>query len=136
VGNTHVVTASGYTLAGAQAGDYTFTQPSTAGTVHISALGITVTADPEAATYGDTLGALTYSNTGLGTGDSFTGTLTTAHGGAGTVLKHANGFDVSGSPFSITQGSLAINDGNGGANYAITYVGSNLTLAAKALTDT
>src|SRR5581483_4679501 len=54
--------------------------------------------------------------------------------GAGTVLKHANGFDVSGSPFTITQGTLAINDGNGGSNYALTYVGANLTLSAKTLT--
>jgi filamentous hemagglutinin family protein len=135
-GTTHVVTASGYSLTGAQSGDYTLTQPSTAASVHISAKSLTVTADAESATYGDTLGALTYSDSGLAAGDSFTGTLTTAHGGAGTVLKHANGFDVSGSPFTITQGTLTVNDGNGGNNYAITYNSANLTLAAKALTDT
>ncbi|MDE3016602.1 MAG: hypothetical protein KGI29_06770, partial [Pseudomonadota bacterium] len=60
----------------------------------------------------------------------------TAHGGAGTVLTHANGVDVSGSPFAITQGTLTVADGNGGANYSITYTGANLTLAAKALAVT
>ena len=73
---------------------------------------------------------MTYASSGLVSGDSLTGTLTTAHGGAGTVLKHANGFDVSGSPFAITQGSLD------NSNYTITYTGNNLALAAKAATVT
>jgi filamentous hemagglutinin family protein len=131
-GTTHTVTASGYTLSGAEAGNYTFTQPA-AVNVSIFARGLTVTANPLSYTYADTLGTLTYSNSGLGTGDSFTGALTTAHGGAGIVLKHANGFDVSGSPFVITQGTLTVNDGNGGNNYSITYNSANVTLLAKAL---
>ena len=43
VGTTHTVTASGYALAGGDAGNYTLTQP-TASNVTISAVGITITA--------------------------------------------------------------------------------------------
>ncbi len=55
---------------------------------------------------------------------------------AGTVLSHANGFDVSHSPFAIVQNTLGVSDGNGGGNYNIVYTGANLVLSAKALTDT
>src|SRR5581483_4248401 len=92
-------TASGYTLAGAQAGDYTLTQPTASATISVKP--ITITADAEPGTYGGNVPTLTYSNSGLASGDSFSGTLTTAHGGAGTQMIHANGFDVSGSPFAI-----------------------------------
>ena len=135
---TETATASGYALSSGNgnndANNYILTQPTANAT--ISTKPITVTANGQSDTYGDTLGTLSYGNTGLATGDSFTGALTTAHGGAGTVLDNANGFNVSGSPFAITQGSLTINDGNGGNNYAITYNSANLTLAAKGLAVT
>ena len=143
VGTTHVVTASGFTLAGAQAGDYTLTQPSTAANVHISAEALTVTANAQSATYGDTLGALTYTVSGgsLQGSDTFFGALGVSNGiggtaTAGTVLSHQNNFDVAGSPFAITRNGFTVSDGNGGGNYAITYVGNTLTLARKTLTDT
>jgi hypothetical protein len=93
---------------------------------------LTVTADAQSAIYGDTLGTLAYQITSgsLYGSDGLSGALTTAHGGAGTALRHANGFDVTGSPFAITRGTL--NNGD----YAITYIGANLTLAAKVLTIT
>ncbi len=131
VGTTHTVTAAGYTLAGAQAGDYSLSaQPATGANVTISQKALTVTADAQSATYGDTLGTLTYSESGLLGGDSLTGTLTTAHGGAGTVLSHTDGFDVSGSPYAITQGTLA------NADYAFTYNSAGLTLTPKGLSIT
>jgi hypothetical protein len=135
VGNNKTVAFSGYSVSGHDAGDYSLSQPANS-TANITAKAITVTADAESGTYGGNVPTLTYSNSGLAAGDSFTGTLTTAHGGAGTQMVHANGFDVSGSPFAITQGSLIVNDGNGGNNYSITYNSNNLTLAAKSLTDT
>ena len=67
--------------------------------------------------------------------DASTGDFNVQATGAGTALTHANGFDVSASPFVITQGSLAINDGNDGNNYSITYDSADLTLAQKTLTD-
>ena len=139
VGTTHTVTASGYAVSSsngnADAGNYTLTQP-TAANVTISAKALTITADADSATYGDTLGTLTYTDSGLAAGDSFTGALTTTHGGAGTVLSQDNSFTVAGGPFAINPGTLTVNDGNGGNNYAITYNGANLTLAAKALSIT
>ena len=96
----------------------------------ITPKALSVTADAQSATYGDTLGALTYTTSGLIAGDSLTGALTTVNGGAGTLLTRVNGFNVSGSPFSITQGTLD------NSNYTISYAGANLTLAAKALTVT
>ncbi len=135
IGVGKTVTAAGVALAGADAGNYTLSSQPTA-TANITARAITVTADAQSATYGDTLQALTYQLTAgaLQGTDSYAGALTTASGGAGTVLKHANGFDVVGSPFAILQGTLAINDGNGGNNYTLTYVGGNVTLSAKAIT--
>jgi trimeric autotransporter adhesin len=134
--NAGTETATGsLSLTGAQAGDYTITAPTANATVAKATLS--VTADAENAAYGDTLGTLTYTYSGLGTGDSFTGALTSAAGNAGTVLDNANGVNVSGSPFAITKGTLGISDGNSGNNYnAISYTGANLTLAKKALTIT
>ncbi len=91
---------------------------------------LTITANAQAYTYGDTLGTLSYNESGLVSGDSLSGALTvTGIGGTGTLLDHANGADVSGSPFTIAQGSLTA-----GSNYTITYNSANLTLAAKTLT--
>ena len=100
VGTTHTVTASGYALAGAQAGDYSLSAQPAASQRHHQRQG------PDRhrrcrvrhlRRYAGHAHLLT--DSGLVGGDSLTGALTTANGGAGTVLKHANGFDVSGSPF-------------------------------------
>src|SRR5262249_20925784 len=125
---TQAVTISGYSVSGFDSGNYVFSQPSVAN-VTISTKALTITADAQSSTYGETLGLLTYSSSGLAIGDGFTGALSTALGGAGTALIHTNGFDVTGSPFAITQGTLTINDGNGGNNYSVTYNPANLTLA-------
>src|SRR5262249_15991003 len=130
VGNGKTVTFAGYTISGADAGNYALSQPANS-TANITAKPLTVTADAQSATYGDTLQALTYSTAGLVGGDSLTGALTvTGVGNAGTVLKDANGVDVSGSPFTISQGTLANSD------YSITYNPASLTLSAKGLTIT
>jgi hypothetical protein len=117
--------ADNYTAGDAADGNYSFKYVK--GNLTVDKKLLTVTADAQSATYGDTLGTLTYRTSGLVGDDSLTGALTTAYGGAGTVLKHANGFDVSGSPFAITKGSLD------NSNYSISYTGANLTLEAKEL---
>ena len=129
-GTTHIVNASGYTLSGAQAGNYSLSQQPTASNVTISQKPLTVTADSVNSIYGNTLAVFTYSTSGLLGSDSLDGALTTANSGGGTVLSHANGFDVSGSPFAITQGTLSNSD------YAITYNSAKLTLAAKGISIT
>src|SRR5207244_407537 len=78
---------------------------------------ITITADAKSKTYGDADSALTYQVTSgsLKSGDSITGSLTRDAGeNVGT--------------YAITQGTLAISDGNGGNNYNLTFVGSLLTI--------
>jgi len=80
---------------------------------------ITVTADAQSRTYGDANPALTYALTGgsLVNGDAFSGTLATAASGTSNV-----------GAYGITQGTVGVS-----ANYAITYVGANLTVTQRAL---
>jgi hypothetical protein len=80
----------------------------------ITARAITVTADAKSKVYGDPDPPFTYQVTGgsLVTGDGFTGALTRLSGeSVGT--------------YAIQQGTLALS-----SNYALTYVGANLTITA------
>ena len=83
----------------------------------ISARPVTVTADAKSKIYGDDDPALTYTGALHGT-DSFTGTLARAAG--------------------ENVGSYAINQGtlSAGSNYALTFVGANLTIKARPVTVT
>jgi len=125
VGN-YTITAAANNLAAA---NYSFNYAN--GTLAIGQRAVTVTVDSgQSVVYGSNIGALTYSVTSgnLVNGDTFSGALTTAHGGAGTAATHANGLDVGN--YAITQGSLD------NSNYAITYTGANLGVTAKAITIT
>ncbi len=84
----------------------------------ITARAVTVAADAKSKTYGDADPALTYQITSgsLGFSDAFTGVLTRAAGE--TVGLHA-----------IGQGTLALS-----ANYALSFVGADLTITARAVT--
>ncbi|WP_162599619.1 MBG domain-containing protein [Phenylobacterium parvum] len=89
------------------------------GTLGITPRPITLTADALSRVYGEANPALTYTvgGSGLVNGDTVTGALATTatpSTGVGTV--------------AITQGSLAAN-----ANYAVTYVGANLTITPRPL---
>src|SRR5258706_1373415 len=91
----------------------------TSGTLTVSPLAITVTADAKSKSYGDADPALTYSVApALVSGDSFSG-----------ALVHAVGEDVA--SYAINQGTLALN-----TNYVLTYVGANLTINKAPLTVT
>ncbi|MGM9478957.1 MBG domain-containing protein, partial [Pedobacter sp. GSP4] len=98
-------------------GNYTLTY--VGADLTIGAKTITVTAAAKSKTYGDADPALTYTFApALVTGDSFTGALTRAVGeNVGT--------------YAINKGTLALN-----ANYALTYVGADLTIGAKTITVT
>ena len=50
------------------------------------------------------------------------------------ALSRAAGENVG--SYAITQGTLAINDGNGGNNYKLTFVGANLEITARPITIT
>ena len=100
---------------------------STAGTLTVTAKDITVTAQDVTAVYGDGF-TLSYTcDTDLGTGDQFTGVL--AVGGA----RSGSGNYTAGT-HEILQGSLAIDDGNDGNNYNLSYVGAVLTVTPRPLT--
>jgi filamentous hemagglutinin family protein len=125
VGSSKTVTATGYALSGADASNYTLTQPTTAANITAAPLTVTSTAG-QTVVYGSNIGTLTYNESGLLGSDSLTGALTTAQGGAGTAATHANGLDVGN--YAITQGTLA------NSNYTITYNSANLGVTPLAIT--
>ncbi|RTL89867.1 filamentous hemagglutinin N-terminal domain-containing protein [Ancylobacter aquaticus] len=91
------------------------------GSETVTARAITVTADAQTMTYGDAVPALTYEVTSgdLVNGDTLAGSLATTATSASNVGSYA-----------ITQGTLA------NSNYAITYVGNDVTVEARAITVT
>ena len=119
VGTGKALIPAGSVADGNSGANYTITfVNNTAGV--ITARAITVTADEITQVYGGAPQALTFevSSGSLAPGDSFSGSLTRAGGtDAGT--------------YAITQGSLTL-----GSNYAITYVGANYTITARAITVT
>ncbi len=113
VGQDKTVTVSGLALSGADATNYTLTQP-TGLVADITPRPITVTADGKSKIYGESDPALTYQITSgaLINGDSLTGSLSRVPG------------EAVGS-YAILQNTLSA-----GANYDLTYVGANLTIIA------
>nr|WP_321457403.1 MBG domain-containing protein [uncultured Cohaesibacter sp.] len=94
----------------------------TAGTLTVTARAITITADDDSRTYGDSNGTFTYNvgGSGLVNGDSLTGALTTTADTTSNVGTYA-----------ITQGTLSAS-----SNYAISYKSGTLTVTARAITIT
>jgi hypothetical protein len=109
---THLLTAT-------YAGDANFTGSSGNQTVAVNPRPVTVTADPQTKVYYDDDPILTFQVTAgsLLPGDAFTGALT-----------RVAGEDVG--TYAIQQGTLA------NPNYAITFVGANLTITPYTLTVT
>jgi filamentous hemagglutinin family protein len=89
-------------------------------TVAAAPVALTVTADAQSRIYGAANPALTYVSTGLVNGDTLTGQLATL----ATLTSNVG-------TYAITQGTLAAS-----ANYALSYVGANLTVTAAPLTVT
>ena len=125
-GNLKPVTVTGVTLTGALAGDYSVTQPAGL-TGNVTLLPITVTAVTANKTYDGTTAA--------------TGTPTIAPalvgGDTATVLTQAFQDSNAGSGNKTIIPSITINDGNGGANYAVTLANYNTgTISQAAATVT
>lgn len=89
-------------------------------TVTIEKKDITVTADAKSKTYGDADPAFTYAAPGLISGDTLIGGLTRDPGSSVGA-------------YAITLGTLT---SASNPNYAITYVGADLTITAKMITPT
>ena len=107
------------TLGGAQAGNYTLTQP-TGLTGTITAKGLTVTANNASKTYGQTLSfaGTEFTTSSLVAGDSVTSVTLTPDGAAAGTHNIV--------PSAAT--------GTGLGNYSITYVPGTLTVSPVALT--
>ena len=124
VGTGKTVTVSGYTLGGAQAGNYTLTQPTFS--ANITQTNITVTAATNTKPYDGTTTAAavpTVTSGSIQTGDTATWSeaYTTDTAGTGKTL--------------VPSGS--VNDGNGGANYNVTFANNTTgVINARALTVT
>ena len=114
VGTGIAVTVTGPGLSGADAGNYTLTQP-TGLTANITPLVITVTADNKTKVVGQGDPALTYQVTSgsLVGGDSFSGDLTRD---AGETVGH----------YAICQGTLMA-----GNNYDLTFVNGDLEITVS-----
>jgi filamentous hemagglutinin family protein len=89
------------------------------GTLSVNARPVTVTADAASRLYGDANPALTFTTSSLGAGTALTGSLATTATAASDVGSYA-----------ITGGSLL----TANSDYAITYNGAALTIAARPVT--
>jgi hypothetical protein len=124
VGTGINVAVSGLSLGGAQAGDYSLTQPTTS--ANITARALTITANSTSKTYGDTV-TFTGSEFSVTSGTLFNGdissvTLSSA-GAAATAPVTAPGFHYPIVP-SNAQGS-------GPNNYTIRYLNGSLTVTPR-----
>jgi uncharacterized protein YfiM (DUF2279 family) len=132
VGTGIPVTVSGYAITGADAGNYTLTQPAGLA-ADITAATLTITATANTKTYdGSTSAAATPTTSGLQGSDSVTGlaeTYDTKDAGTGKTLSFS---------------AYTVNDGNGGNNYTVSTATSTagvisqatLTITAAANTKT
>jgi autotransporter-associated beta strand protein len=111
VGGLKPVTVTGLSLAGAQAGNYTLTQPPDL-TATIAPLPLTVAAVGATKTYDGT-------NTAAGTP---TLTPSLVPGDTTSILSQAFQDGNAGEGNKIIVPNITIDDGNGGANYAVTRV--------------
>ncbi|MBX3501562.1 MAG: filamentous hemagglutinin N-terminal domain-containing protein [Alphaproteobacteria bacterium] len=118
----YTVSATGSTAFAAGKTGYFLTTSTVNGTLSVTARPITVTADPKTKVYGDADPALTYQIT--------SGSLVGADTLSG-ALTRTPGETVAGGPYAILQGTLAAS-----SNYALTYVGGDLTITARPVTVT
>ncbi len=129
VGTAKAVTVTGVTVTGSGSGNYTLTQP-TGLTGAITPADLTVTANNQSKTYGQTLtfgsGSTQFTSSGL-QNDETIGTVTLACAGGDAAAEAA------GSPYPITPGA-AIGGTFTAGNYAINYVPGLLTVSAAATT--
>ena len=109
-GNGVTVNISGLTISGSSASNYSLTQPTA--TANITALAITVTAGASSKTYDGT-------TTSPGTPTITSGALAPGDTSPAWVETYDN--KNVGTTHVMTVTPAAVNDGNGGANYTVTY---------------
>ncbi|HVS38582.1 MAG TPA: Ig-like domain repeat protein, partial [Gemmataceae bacterium] len=133
VGTTHIVTASGYALSGADSSGYALTQP-TATNVTISAAPITITASDQTHTYGfGSLGTTAYTITSgkLYGSDAISSVTLSSNDGKST----SGNYKVTSSAATITPSAAVFSSGSA-ANYTITYANAPTGLIVNPATLT
>ncbi|NOS70409.1 MAG: hypothetical protein HOP33_10815 [Verrucomicrobia bacterium] len=93
-------------------------------TLTVNPATLTVTAQPQTKAYGATDPVLTFTVDGLQFSDTAATVLT-------GLLARTSGETVAGSPYAITQGTLAAN-----GDYTVNLTGNDLTISPRALTIT
>jgi predicted RNA-binding protein with TRAM domain len=126
VGTGISVSTTGYSLTGAQSGNYTLTQPSF--TANITVRSLTITADDVSKYAGVALtggaGSTAFTSSGLQNGETI-GSVTIAYGSAGLATGDGNTVGVYASqvtPSAATSGTFTA------SNYSITYVAGSITV--------
>ena len=136
VANGITVNTSGFSISGADSGNYSLTQPST--TANITAAGLTVTASNVSGTYGtssaNTLNGTTgFSSSGLQGGQTI-GSVTLATNATSSTSGNYNA-NTGANPASWTITPSAATGGTFNANnYSITYDTGTQTITPVALT--
>ncbi len=120
VGNGYSYSMDNAAFSHGSASNYAITYVD--GGLTINARPITVTANTQTKTYGDTNPALTFTTTSLGAGAAVLGSLGTAAGNSSDVGS-----------YGITQGSVTSANN---ANYTISYIGNDLAITPRAITVT
>src|SRR5208337_1115661 len=119
------VAGSPYAISqGTLAANSNYTISFTGNSLSITPAPLTVTANAQTIQYGSTDPTLTYTSSGFQFSDT-AGTVLTG------ALTRAAGETVAGSPYAISQGTLAAN-----SNYTISFTGSTLTITPAPLTVT
>src|SRR6185369_1847388 len=117
------VAGSPYAITqGTLAANANYTISFTGNTLAITPATLTIAAQTKSKTYGATDPTLTFTASGLQFTDTQAGVLT------GTLTR-APGESAAGSPYAITQGTLAVN-----ANYTISFTGNTLAITPATLT--
>lgn len=126
VGNSKTVNTTGYSLTGAQAANYTLTQPTLS--ANITARALTITANNVSKVQGVLLtggaGSTAFTSSGLQNGESI-GSVTIAYGTAGATTGDGNTVGVYASqvtPSAATGGTFTA------SNYSISYVAGSITV--------
>jgi filamentous hemagglutinin family protein len=123
VGTAKAITVSGFSLSGADAGNYSLVQPSGL-TANVTSAALTVSTSNVSKTYDSGLSALGTATIASGTlfsPDTLTGgsfAFTDKNVGSGNKVVSASG--------------VTVNDGNGGGNYAVTYAGNTTSTITPA----
>jgi hypothetical protein len=109
VGSGKTVTVSGYALAGADAGNYNLTNASDTDTADITAAPLTITAQTNSKVYDSNISAAALP-------------VVTGLQGTDTVSDLAEVYDNANvdTGKTLAVSAYTVNDGNGGANYAVT----------------